>query len=327
MRSVTVGWTDLQATRVGLGTWAMGGDWLFGWGEQDDQRSIETIHKALDLGVNWLDTAPIYGLGHSEEIVGRALEGVQNPPLVATKCSRRWDHDGNPYGSMDRDSILAEAHASLKRLRLEVIDLYQIHWPIPDEGIEEAWRAIEELIASGLVRYGGVSNFDVTQMKRAQGIHRIATLQPPYSMLKRDVEKDVLPYCSEHEIGVIAYSPMQKGLLTGKVTRQWVESLPDGDHRKRDSDFSDPKLAVNLELVRRLEQIADRQGRSLAELAIAWTLAHPAVTAAIVGARTPSQIEATAPAGDWDLPEQVMDEIESALSEHTHGLAGAMAEA
>lgn len=320
MKKQIAGWTELELTRIGLGTWAMGGDWKFGWGEQEDQQSIHTIYRALDLGINWIDTAPIYGLGHAEEIVGRALSGMSDRPVIATKCTRLWDEDGQPYGSMKPETILAEAQASLRRLQVDVIDLYQIHWPIPEEAIEEGWRAVEELMRSGLIRYGGVSNFDVEQMQRAQQIHRIATLQPPYSLLRRGIEDEILPYCQANDIGVLAYSPMQKGLLTGKVTRAWVEHLPEGDHRKDDRDFREPRLSIHLELVGRLEEIADEEGRSLAELAIAWTVAKPAVTAAIVGARKPSQIEETAPAADWNLAVSTLRRIEAVLEEHSQRL-------
>lgn len=323
METVKVGWTDLQFTRVGLGTWAMGGAGKWGWGEQDDQQSVETVHEALDQGINWLDTAPIYGLGRSEGVIGRALSGMSERPLIATKCTQLWDENGKTYNSMKRETILAEARASLDRLQVEVIDLYQIHWPIPDEGIEEAWRAIEELMESGIVRYAGVSNYGVSQMKRAQSIHPIATLQPPYSMLRRGIEDQILPYCQEKNIGVLAYSPMQKGLLTGKVTREWVEDLPKGDHRREDANFNEPRLSIHLDLIERLGEFASRYDRSLPELAIAWTLANPAVTTAIVGARKPSQIRETAPAANWRLEEQALSEIETMLQDHSERLQAA----
>lgn len=323
METVKVGWTDLRFTRVGLGTWAMGGAGEWGWGEQDDQQSADTIHEALDLGINWLDTAPIYGRGRSEEVIGRALAGMSERPLIATKCTQLWDEDGRTHNSMKRETILAEARASRDRLQIEVIDLYQIHWPIPDEGIEEAWRAIEELMDSGIVRYAGVSNFDISQMQRAQSIHPIATLQPPYSMLRRGIEDEILPYCRDHDIGVIVYSPMQKGLLTGKVTRDWVQDLPEGDHRRQDANFNEPRLSIHLDLIEQLGELASRNDRSLPELAIAWTLSNPAVTAAIVGARQPSQIQETARSADWRLDEQALSAIESKLEEHAARLEAA----
>lgn len=323
METVKVGWTDLKFTRVGLGTWAMGGAGEWGWGEQDDQQSADTIHEALDLGINWLDTAPIYGRGRSEEVIGRALAGMSGRPLIATKCTQLWDEDGRTHNSMKRETILAEARASRDRLQIEVIDLYQIHWPIPNEGIEEAWRAIEELMDSGIVRYASVSNFDISQMQRAQSIHPIATLQPPYSMLRRGIEDEILPYCGDHDIGVIVYSPMQKGLLTGKVTRDWVQDLPEGDHRRQDANFNEPRLFIHLDLIEQLGELASRYDRSLPELAIAWTLSNPAVTAAIVGARKPSQIQETARSADWRLDEQALSAIESMLEEHAARLEAA----
>jgi aryl-alcohol dehydrogenase-like predicted oxidoreductase len=310
----TLGWTGLELTTIGLGTWAIGGgDWDFAWGPQDDEQSISTIHRALDLGINWIDTAAVYGLGHSEEIIGKALEGMQEKPLIATKCSRRWHEDGSIYGDMTRASILREAEESLRRLQIEVIDLYQIHWADPEEGIEEAWGAIDELMQSGKVRYAGVSNFTVDHMNRIQPIHPIASQQPPYSLLRRRVEEEILPYCAENDIGVIVYSPLQKGMLTGKVNADWVANLPEDDHRKRDPYFQGEKLVERLKIIEGLKAIAKGKGRSLAQLAIAWTLRRPEVTAAIVGAREPSQIEETVQAGSWDLSEEEITTIDALL--------------
>ena len=250
MKTRPLGKTGLQLTTIGLGTWAMGGgDWAFGWGPQDDEQSIRTIHRALDLGINWIDTAAVYGLGHCEEVVGRALRGLSQRPLIATKCERCWDDQGRIVTRLKRASVRAELEDSLRRLGVEVIDLYQIHWPQPDEDIEEAWGTIAELIREGKVRYGGVSNFNVDQLRRIQPMHPVASLQPPYSMLVRGVEAELLPYCGEHGIGVIVYSPMQKGLLTGKVTREWVAGLPADDHRRSDPQFQEPRLIANLALV------------------------------------------------------------------------------
>lgn len=317
-----LGWTDLQLTTIGLGTWAMGGgDWEFGWGPQDDQQSIETIHRALDLGINWIDTAAAYGLGHAEEIVGDAIAGMADRPLVATKCSRLWDESENLYGSLKRETILAEAEHSLQRLGTRVIDLYQIHWPDPEEGIEEAWRAIEQLMEAGKVRYGGVSNFNVPQLERIQAIHPVASLQPPYSMLRREVEGEILPYCTMEDIGVVVYSPMQKGLLTGKVTREWVEALADTDHRTDDKRFQPPQLDPNLQLVEGLRTIAQAAGRTVPQLAIAWTLRSREVTAAIVGARRPEQIEETAQASGWQLTEAEIAAIDELLAQREEALA------
>jgi len=233
MQTRRLGNTDLQFSRIGLGTWALGGgDWTFSWGAQDDAQSVETVCRALDLGVNWIDTAPVYGLGHSEEVVGKAIKGMSVKPLIATKCERCWDKDRKIYPCLKRESIRAEAEASLRRLGIDVIDLYQIHWPQPDADLEEGWATVAELVREGKVRYAGVSNFSLAQLQRIEPIHPVASLQPPYSMITRGVEAELLPYCHDHHIGVIVYSPMQKGLLTGKVTPQWVAQLPANDHRR-----------------------------------------------------------------------------------------------
>jgi aryl-alcohol dehydrogenase-like predicted oxidoreductase len=323
MQFKRLGRTDLELSRVGLGTWAMGGgDWSFAWGPQDDQRSIETIHAALDQGINWIDTAPVYGLGHSEEVVGRAIAGLQDRPIIATKCGRHWDSERRIYGDLTADSIIQEVDDSLRRLGIEVIDLYQIHWPDPSDSIEEGWSAIGTLIDSGKVRYGGVSNFSVQQMERVHRLHPIASLQPPYSMLRREVEDGTLAFCAEHEIGVVAYSPMQKGLLTGKVTTAWVDSLPDDDHRRRDPQFLLPELDANLDLVDDLKHIAEEMGHTMAQLAIAWALRRPEVTAAIVGGRRPEQIEETASAGDWTLDHGLVERIDALIEERDSTILG-----
>jgi aryl-alcohol dehydrogenase-like predicted oxidoreductase len=301
-------------TRVGLGTWAIGGsNWKFAWGPQDDGDSLRAIHRALDLGINWIDTAPASGLGHCEEVVGQALAGLAQRPIVATKCGRCWDEQRQLFPRIKRESILAEAEASLRRLRLETIDLYQIHWPQPDEDIEEAWEAVTSLVQSGKVRYAGVSNFNRAQLERIRPIAPIASLQPPYSMLVRGIEAELLPYCAEHQIGVIVYSPMQKGLLTGKVTREWVDKLAADDHRRNDPQFQEPKLSANLTLVDGLKTIAARSGKTAAQLAIAWTLRRSEVTAAIVGARRPDQVDELVGAGDWQLSEEDCAEVERLL--------------
>ena len=323
MQTRQLGNTRLQLTTIGLGTWAIGGgNWEFGWGPQDDRESIRTIRRALDLGVNWIDTAAVYGLGHGEEIVGRALSGMRDRPLVATKCERCWDEQGRIVRRLKRESVRAEAEDSLRRLGIDVIDLYQIHWPQPDEDIEEAWETIGELIRAGKIRYGGVSNFNVSQLKRVQAIHPVASLQPPYSMLTRDVEAELLPYCADQQIGVIVYSPMQKGLLTGKVTAEWVASLPPDDHRRSDPMFQEPQRSANLALVESLRKIAAAAGKTVAQLAIAWVLRRPEVTAAIVGARRPEQIEQTIAAGDWQLDDSQVAAIENLLTERTSTASG-----
>jgi aryl-alcohol dehydrogenase-like predicted oxidoreductase len=322
MQTRKLGYTDLHLTTVGLGTWAIGGGgWAYGWGPQDDAESVAAIRRALGLGINWIDTAAVYGLGHSEEIIGRAIAGRRDEVVIATKCGMVWDEGSTtPYGRLKAESIRREAEASLRRLKVEVIDLYQIHWPNPDEDIEEAWGVIADLIQEGKVRYGGVSNFSVEQLKRAQAIHPVASLQPPYNMLRRGIEEELLAYCAANDIGVIAYSPMQAGLLTGKFTKERVANLPDDDWRKRDPSFREPELSANLALVQKLRPIAERNGRTVAQLAVAWVLRRPEVTAAIVGARRPSQIEETAPAGDWVLSEEDVAEIGALLVERERAL-------
>jgi aryl-alcohol dehydrogenase-like predicted oxidoreductase len=317
-----LGYTDLQFSTIGLGTWAIGGgDYAFGWGPQDDADSIATIQRALDLGVNWLDTAAVYGLGHSEEVVGQAVKGMRQKPYIATKCSLRWGEDRVVYNSLKKDSIRLETEQSLRRLQVDVIDLYQIHWPNPEPDIEEGWGEIARLIQAGKIRYAGVSNFNVEQLQRIQPIHPVASLQPPYSMLKRGVEEGLLDYCRENQIGVVVYSPMQKGLLTGTITRQRVENFPEDDNRSRDRMFHEPELSINLELVERLSQIAARRDISMAQLAIAWVLRRPEVTSAIVGGRKPEQIEETVRAGDVDLTSAEIEEIELLLDWRKQALA------
>jgi aryl-alcohol dehydrogenase-like predicted oxidoreductase len=301
---------------MGLGAWAIGGSsGKFGWGPQDDADSIATIHRAVELGVNWVDTAAVYGLGHSEEVVGKALKGMSRRPIVATKCSRRWDDQGAPYGNLKRESLREECETSLRHLGMERIDLYQIHWPVPVEDIEEGWGTLADLVKEGKLRYIGVCNFNVAQLKRIQPIHPVASLQPPYSMLVRGVEDELLPYCAANKIGVVAYSPMQKGLLTGKVTRERVAQMPASDHRSRDPMFHEPELSANLKLVDGLRSIAERNGKTVAQLAIAWVLRRPELTSAIVGARRPAQIEETVAAGDWTLSAADIKDIDTLLAE------------
>jgi aryl-alcohol dehydrogenase-like predicted oxidoreductase len=322
MQTRKLGNSDLHLTTIGLGAWAMGGgDWAFGWGPQDDADSIAAIHRALELGINWIDMAPIYGLGHSEEVVGWAIAGRRDKVIIATKCGRAWDEQGNPYSLLKAASIRREAEASLRRLNIEVIDLYQMHWPQPDEDIEEAWGVIADLIREGKVRYGGVSNFSVAQLKRIQPIHPVASLQPPYSIVRRNVEAELLPYCAANNIGVIVYSPMQAGLLTGKFSHERLAKLDSGDWRKNNLYFQEPSFSATLKLVDQLQPIARQRGRTVAQLAIAWVLRRPEVTVAIVGARHPDQIEETAPAGDWVLSEEEITEIESLLAERERALA------
>jgi len=315
MQKRRLGNTDLELTTVGLGAWAMGGPWLYGWGPQDDDESINTILRAMDEGINWIDTAAIYGHGRSESVLGRALKQMSQKPLIATKCGLCWDEQHERIPSLKAKSIRIECHDSLRRLGIDTIDLYQIHWNQPQEDIEEGWMEMTRLVEEGKVRYIGVSNFTVEQLERIKKIHPPASLQPPYSMLHREVENELLVYCGNNNIGVIVYSPMQRGLLTGKFDAERVANLPEGDHRKANPDFQQPQFDATLQLVEQLRPIADRKGRTLAQLAISWVLRRPEVTAAIVGARKPSQITETAPAADWELSEKDTKEIEQLLSE------------
>lgn len=323
MQTRKLGYSDLHLTPVGLGAWAIGGgDNPYGWGAQDDADSIATIRRALDLGINWIDTAAGYGKGHSEEVVGKAIAGRRREVSVATKCGILWKPDGSDiYGHLKADSIRREVEDSLRRLNVEVIDLYQIHWPLPDEDVEEGWGTIAELVKEGKVRYGGVSNFSVAQLKRVQPIHPVASLQPPYSMLVRDVEKELLSFCAANDIGVIVYSPMQAGLLTGKFTQERVASLPEDDWRRRSPHFQEPQLSANLALIEGLRPIAERNGRTLSQLAIAWVLRRPELTGAIVGARRPSQIEETVAAGAWKLSKEDIAEMDGLLARRDQALA------
>lgn len=314
MEKRRLGNSDLMITPIGFGAWALGGGgWEYAWGPQDDEESIKTIHRALDLGINWIDTAAVYGLGHSEEVVARAVKGLAEKPYIFTKCELRWDDKGMVYGNLKRESILQEVEDSLRRLQVEVIDLYQIHWPDPDEDIEEGWSTLVDIQKAGKVRYIGVSNFDVPQLKRAQAIAPVTSLQPPYSLIKRQVEDEILPYCLEQNIGVIVYSPMQSGLLTGKMSRERVAAFPADDWRRGDEEFQEPRLSRNLRLADLLVEIAAAQGRTAAEAAVAWTLHNPAVTGAIVGARRPDQVDGFIGAADFRLTEADLSRISAFL--------------
>jgi len=292
----------MNLTPLGVGAWAIGGSgWAFAWGHQDDGDSVAAIRAALDRGINWIDTAAVYGLGHSEEVVAKALEGLSTKPFVFTKCERTWDENRQIQKSLKRDSIRREVEASLRRLKLDVIDLYQIHWPEPDEDVEEGWTTMAELKAEGKVRYIGVSNFNVNQLTRAQAIAPITSLQPPYSMISPEIEESILPYCAANNIGVIVYSPMKSGLLSGSMTKERVAAMPEDDFRRRTPNFQEPKLSHNLELVEVLRKIGAQHGRTPGEVAIAWTLRHPAVTAAIVGIRSPAQVDGVIGAAEFRL--------------------------
>jgi len=322
MRTRRLGKTDLELTTVGLGTWAIGGGgWQYAWGSQDDDESVAAIRRAVDLGINWVDTAPVYGCGHSEEVVGRALAGMKDRPVIATKCGINWDSEGRTGRDLRGPSIRAECEASLARLGVERIDLYQIHWPNPEEQIEEAWAEIARLVEEGKVRCAGVSNFSPGQLERIRPIMPPASLQPPYSMIRRDTETDLLPYCAQHGMGVVCYSPMQKGLLTGRWTAERVGALDDDDHRRGDPDFDGARFETNMALARGLAEVASTSGHTSAQLAIAWVLRRSEVTAAIVGARRPEQIAETAAAGDWELGAGEIEAVEKLLAERDETLA------
>ena len=304
-----LGNSDMNLTSIGFGAWAIGGgNWQFAWGAQDDNESVEAILRALDNGVNWIDTAAVYGLGHSEEIVGRALKQTSEKPHVFTKCSMTWGEDRKIVQTMKK--IRHECEASLRRLGVGTIDLYQIHWPVPDEEIEEGWHTMADLQREGKVRWIGVSNFSVAQMERARKIAPITSLQPPYSMINRGVEAEILPWCKKHGIGVINYSPMASGLLTGAMTKERVAAMPDDDFRKRAREFQEPNLSRNLALADLLKQIGARHGVSAGVVAIAWTLHNPAITAAIVGGRSAEQVDGVLPAATFRLSEDEFGEIQ-----------------
>jgi aryl-alcohol dehydrogenase-like predicted oxidoreductase len=312
MKTKPLGNSDIFITPIGFGAWAIGGSgWEFAWGGQDDSDSIAAIHEALDAGVNWIDTAAVYGLGHSEEVVARALSGISHRPYVFTKCSMTWDEQRQIGHSLKGASIRRECEASLRRLGVDAIDLYQIHWPNPDEDIEEGWATMAKLKEEGKVRHIGVSNFDVRQMQRALEIAPITSLQPRYSLIHREVEEEILPYTSWQEIGVIAYSPMASGLLTGAMTRERIEQLPADDWRRSHPDFKEPLLSRNLRLVRLLKTIGAHHGRTPAEVAVAWALHNRAVTGAIVGARKPGQISGVLGAAGLRLSLTEVAEFES----------------
>ncbi len=314
MKTNLLGSSDLAITPVGFGAWAVGGDWKFGWGAQDDTQSIAAIHRALELGVNWIDTAAVYGLGHSEEVVARALRDWKGArPYVFTKCGMTWDNHGEIGYSLRAASVRCECEASLHRLRTEVIDLYQIHWTADDlDETIEGWQTLAALQKEGKVRWIGLSNASVEEMQKLHTIARITSLQPPYSLLRRDVETAQLPWCRREGVGVIVYSPMASGLLTGAMTRERIAALPPADWRTRNEQFKEPKLTGNLKLVERLRAVGARHGRSPGEVAIAWTLRNPAVTGAIVGARNAKQVDGIIGAMDFRLTPAEIAEIGAA---------------
>src|SRR5213595_2004375 len=310
MKTKQLGNSDLLITPIGFGAWAIGGSgWEFGWGEQDDKQSVAAIHRALELGINWIDTAAVYGMGHSEEVVALALRTWPGPqPYVFTKCDLRWDEQGYVHRSLNAASIRRECEDSLRRLNVDVIDLYQIHWPT--EELEEGWSTMVQLQKEGKVRWIGVSKFNADEMRRAHAIAPITSLQPPYSLVRREVEQEILPYCRSVGLGVIVYSPMASGLLTGAMTRERAASLPDSDWRSRDVEFKDPRLPKNLALVERLREVGERVQRPPGQVAIAWVLRNPAVTGAIVGARNAKQVEGNVGAAELYLTDEEIAEIE-----------------
>lgn len=318
MHTRQFGTTDMQITPLGLGTWAIGGgNYQFGWGSQDDKESIAVIQRALELGINWIDTAAVYGLGHSEEIVGQALKEYSGErPYVFTKCSRVWNEKGEISSSLKADSIKREVENSLRRLQVDVIDLYQMHWPNPESDLEEGWSTMAQLKKEGKVRYIGVSNFNVEQMQRAERIAHVDTLQPPYSLIRPDVEKDVLRYCEQQDIGVVVYSPMMSGLLTGSMNPERVQKMPEDDWRKRNAEFQEPRLSHNLELANLLSEIGYPHNVPAGVVAIAWVLRNPVVTGAIVGGRRPQQIEDLVPAAEFRLSESELAQIDRFVEEH-----------
>jgi aryl-alcohol dehydrogenase-like predicted oxidoreductase len=317
--TAALGRSGAAFTRLGLGTWAIGGPWRFGWGPVDDAESIAAIRRAVDEGINWIDTAAVYGLGHGEEIVGQSLNGhaTRDGLFVCTKCGRKTKSDGTPYGDLRPQSIRAECEASLRRLGVERIDLYQVHWPDKDSGtpLEDSWSVMAELVDEGKVRWIGASNFDVDQLERCEAIRHVDSLQPPLSMIKRQALRDVIPWAAAHQTGVIVYSPMASGLLSGTFDRDRLERLPADDMRLRRPEFTEPWLSNNLALVERLREIAEGLGCTVAELALAWALAQPGVTGAIVGARRPAQLDGWIGAAQVEISEPVLAAIDDAIAE------------
>jgi len=315
MQTRKLGNSDLSITPIGFGAWAIGGGgWAFAWGAQDDADSIAAIQEAVDLGVNWIDTAPVYGLGHSEEVVGKALKQLKTKPYVFTKCGRVWDENRQIGKRLKRASVRQECEDSLRRLGIDVIDLYQMHWPEPDEDIEEGFSEMLALQREGKVRWVGVSNYSVEQMQRVSKLGPITSLQPPYHMLRRDIESAILPHAGANNIGVIGYSPMASGLLSGAMTRERIAAMPDDDWRKsKNQYYQEPGLTRTLQLVELLREIGARHNKSPGEVATAWTLRRPEVTAAIVGARKPGQVTGIIGAAEWRLTGEELSQIEKSL--------------
>jgi aryl-alcohol dehydrogenase-like predicted oxidoreductase len=317
MQKRKLGNTGLELSVIGFGAWAIGGgEWEYSWGPQDEKDAMAAMLHALDVGINWIDTAAVYGLGHSEELVGKMLKEVRQKPIIATKCGITWDKTGKITRWANAEQVYREVEASLRRLKVETIDLYQLHWPFPDENLEEVWEAMATVKKQGKVRYIGVSNHTVEQMKVIAPIHPIASLQPKYSMIHHEIETDILPYCGKNNIGVVCYSPMAKGLLTGKFTTEKLTTLPDSDHRRRDPEFQGDMFKAHLKLIDGLRPIAQRSGITLSQLSLAWVLRKNEVTSAIAGARSPQQIEETAKAADIKLGTDDITEIEELIEQH-----------
>jgi aryl-alcohol dehydrogenase-like predicted oxidoreductase len=307
MKTRTLGRTGLKISAVGLGTWPMGGA-VGGmhWGPQDDKDSIDTIVDAINKGINWIDTAS-YGLGHSEEVVGMALKKLSKKPIIVTKCG------STPDLSLKREKVISQAETSLKRMGIDVIDVFLMHWPMPLEAMEEGWQTCTDLVKQGKVRYIGVSNFTIEQMEKLQPIHPVECMEPPMSMIERRLEKEILPYCKKHNMGVVVYSPLQQGILTGAIKSP--DDLDPGDFRRNNIHFKEPELSLNLKLVADLEPIAKKYKASVAQVAIAWVLSHPEVTSAICGARSPAEIEDSVKGGELELSKGDLATIETLLAE------------
>ena len=315
MQTRKLGNSDLHITPIGIGAWAMGGGgWQFAWGPQDDDASVRAIHAALDAGLNWIDTAAVYGLGHGEEVVGRALEGLSRKPYVFTKCARVWGEDRQIRKSLKRESVRRECEESLRRLKVDVIDLYQMHWPEPDEEVEEGWETLVRLKEEGKVRWIGVSNFSTAQLERVAGIETPTSLQPPYNILRRQIESDQLGFCRANNVGVLVYSPMQSGLLSGRMSKERLAAMPADDHRQRTPYFKEPQFSRNLALVELMRVIGARHGRTPGEVAISWTLRLPEITGAIVGIRSVEQVEGVIGAAEFRLAEGEIAELEAFLA-------------
>lgn len=312
MKTNILGTSDMKITPIGLGTWAIGGSWAWGWGKQDDEDSIKTIHAALEKGINWVDTAPAYGLGNSEIVTARAIRESSYNPYVFTKCGIRWNDKGETDICLEPDFIAKEFENSLKRMKLDSIDLYQVHWPTDEKNLEGAWTLMADYMKQGKIRALGVSNFTIEQMELISQIAPITTVQPPYSLVFPEVEKDILPYCSNNNIGVINYSPMASGLLSGKMSKERIASMDDTDWRKKSENFTEPKLSKNLALADLLSDIGRDHNCTAGEVAIAWTLQNPAITAAIVGMRNPSQVDGVIHAGEIELSREDLTRIEDA---------------